>query len=365
MDLGTMELTDLAETQQASRGTEAQRSESERELLATELAPVDRGRQAWTFVMAAFILETFVWGFGFCFGVFQNYLTSYPDSPFLGSTPTLISVIGTTSLAVSYLVGFGSIALLRRFDRDVKKILWTSLVVAIGSLILSSFATQVWQLILLQGAAFGTAAGILYAPALLWVPEWFVARRGLASGLIFCGSGFGGALFPVVVGALLEKSGFRWTLRIWAVLFGIFTGLATWFVRPRVPVSRVRHARLAPIDWTFFKHPSFIIVALTTLIQALAYFPISLYMPTYTSALGLPPVNGQLVLSTFNACSVVIFGYLCDRVSYSRVIMISGLGAALSAYLVWGFARNLGLIFAFVILFGSLVSRSIFLYEER
>lgn len=29
-----------------------------------ELAPIDGGRQAWTFCASAFVLETLVWGFG-------------------------------------------------------------------------------------------------------------------------------------------------------------------------------------------------------------------------------------------------------------------------------------------------------------
>lgn len=36
-------------------------------------------------------------------------------------------------------------------------------------------------------------------------------------------------------------------------------------------------------------------------------------------------------------------------------MIASGTGAALSAYLLWGFAHSLGLIFAFVVVFGSLV----------
>ena len=41
------------------------------------------------------------------------------------------------------------------------------------------------------------------------------------------------------------------------------------------------------------------------LLQGLGYFPVSLYMPTYTSALGLPPLNGSLVLAMFNLLSVL------------------------------------------------------------
>jgi len=41
------------------------------------------------------------------------------------------------------------------------------------------------------------------------------------------------------------------------------------------------------------------------LLQALGFFPVSLYMPTYTSTLGLPPSTGSLVLATFNLVSVL------------------------------------------------------------
>lgn len=48
---------------------------------------------------------------------------------------------------------------------------------------------QVWQLILLQGVTFGVSGGILYYPVLILFPQWFVRRRGLATGIIFAGAG--------------------------------------------------------------------------------------------------------------------------------------------------------------------------------
>jgi hypothetical protein len=56
------------------------------------------------------------------------------------------------------------------------------------------------------------------------------------------------------------------------------------------------------------------------------------------------------------------FGHVCDIAPYSYVMIASGAGAALSAYLLWGFAHSLGLIFAFVVVFGSLVSLIFGLY---
>ncbi|KAG8679833.1 hypothetical protein FRC11_003247 [Ceratobasidium sp. 423] len=80
-------------------------------------------------------------------------------------------------------------------------------------------------------------------------------------------------------------------------------------------------------------------------------------MTVYTTSLGLSALDGTLVLSVFNFSSIIgqiIFGHACDVAPYQYVIIISGAGAALSAYLLWGFAHSLGLIFAFAVIFGSL-----------
>jgi hypothetical protein len=52
------------------------------------------------------------------------------------------------------------------------------------------------------------------------------------------------------------------------------------------------------------------------LLQGLGYFPVSLYMPTYTSTLGLPPLDGSLVLATFNFFSVL--GTTISKLTDSR-----------------------------------------------
>lgn len=70
--------------------------------------------------------------------------------------------------------------------------MWTGLIVCSGTLLASSFTNRVWQLILTQGVFYGLAAGPLITPVYMWLPEWFVAKRGLAGGIIFGFSGVGG-----------------------------------------------------------------------------------------------------------------------------------------------------------------------------
>lgn len=39
--------------------------------------------------------------------------------------------------------------------------------------------------------------------------------------------------------------------------------------------------------------------------QAMAYFPVSLYIPSYSAAIGLSTVDGTVALATFNMARVV------------------------------------------------------------
>ena len=58
------------------------------------------------------------------------------------------------------------------------------LFVIVVALIASSFSTHVWHLIVTQGILYGIGGGILYAPVLMFLDEWFVKRKGLAFGVM-------------------------------------------------------------------------------------------------------------------------------------------------------------------------------------
>ncbi|CAE7198992.1 unnamed protein product [Rhizoctonia solani] len=327
----------------------------------SSLPPMDKGFEAWSFVAAGFVLETLVWGFGFTYGVFQEYFLHHRT--FGDASEAEIGAVGTVALAVEYFEVLFVNIVAQHWPHRTRLMMWSSLGLCCGSLLLASFATQVSHLILLQGILFGIGGGGLYAPVIIYLSEWFSVRRGLAAAIIFGGSGAGGACFPVAVNFLLTNLGFRWTLRIWAAFMFVFGAVALAFTKPRLPVVRPQSdgpslwERLTRQHWAFLKSPLFLCMTVTNVIQALGYFPVSLYMTVYTASLGLSALDGSLVLSVFNLSSIIgqiIFGHACDIAPYQYVIVISGTGAALSAYLLWGFAHSLGLIFAFVVIFGSL-----------
>lgn len=55
-----------------------------------------------------------------------------------------------------------------------------------------------------------------------------------------------GAVFPVLIEFCLSKLGFRWTLRIWAIAYGLVAGLSLVFVKTRIPTPVYRHKRDRP-----------------------------------------------------------------------------------------------------------------------
>ncbi|CAE6417854.1 unnamed protein product [Rhizoctonia solani] len=64
------------------------------------LPPVDKGFAAWSFVFAGFMLEALVWGFGFTYGVFQEYFLHHRT--FGNASEAEIGAVGTVALAIQY-----------------------------------------------------------------------------------------------------------------------------------------------------------------------------------------------------------------------------------------------------------------------
>ncbi|KIM40029.1 hypothetical protein M413DRAFT_190559 [Hebeloma cylindrosporum] len=323
---------------------------SSQDLDNPHLPPVDQGRRAWVFCICACIFEAFIWGWNGTYGVFQDFYTSHP--PFNTSSTAAVSVIGTASLGIQYIEVLLVMMVFQRYPEYAKRAMWISLVVATLSLFLSSFATELWHMLLLQGVIFGISAGILCAPVLIWLSEWFVVRRGLAGGVILGGAGIGGFVLPPVMGFLLDSLGFRWTLRIWAAILAVCCGIALIGVNPRIPGNRptmdIPRQDWFPKDMHYLKTPPTFLFIGITVVQALGFFPVSLFIPAYTSSLSSATLPSTIVLALFNVTSVIfyiVFGHYCDKYPYPYVILGSGVGSALAAFILWGFASSLGWVF--------------------
>lgn len=70
-------------------------------------------------------------------------------------------------------------------------------IVAVGSvsiivgMLITGLCSQLWQLILAQGALVGLGSGFLFLPSIAVLPQYFEKKRGLATGIGSSGSAIG------------------------------------------------------------------------------------------------------------------------------------------------------------------------------
>jgi hypothetical protein len=111
------------------------------------LPPVDRGRHAWTFMVAATVMETITWGLPYSVGVLHAY---WVHERFPGSSSTI--TLAATLMNGLLLVAAGLFApLLAFFAYYTTYIQLVGLAAGTASLVCSAFVTRPWHLIITLG----------------------------------------------------------------------------------------------------------------------------------------------------------------------------------------------------------------------
>ncbi|KAJ3482153.1 hypothetical protein NLI96_g7172 [Meripilus lineatus] len=106
----------------------------------------------------------------------------------------------------------------------------------------------------------------------------------------------------------------------------------------------------------FLKRAVFWTYNTTNMLQAMSFFPVSLYIAVFATSIS-SPLSATIVLALFNVSGVlgqIFIGYLSDVLPYPWIMFSSSLGSAIAAFLLWGFADTLTQVFAFAIIFGGL-----------
>ncbi|GAA6017893.1 hypothetical protein JCM10207_003490 [Rhodosporidiobolus poonsookiae] len=352
---GQHALAELAPTPSAAQqgSTRSRRLSISEPHNADSLPPVDTGVGAWTFVVFGFVLECFVWAYGYSFPSVLVYLQH--TEPWSHSSLAQLSAIGSTLLALLFFVPVFAVSLLRRYNDWRRPILFAMVAVNSGSMLASSWATKTSHLIVLQGVLGGFSGAVLYAPVLLYLNDWFMEKRGLSSGIVFSGSSIGGAAFPFLINHILERYGFATLCRIWAGVTLVAFAPAVWFVKPRVPTSRVASGQRAP--WLaaspkMLVDPIVLVVCAITLVASLPYYQVSFYLPTYVLSLGTS-TSSTIVVALINGSAslgAVAVGWASDT-SLPWTVVALGLASGAVALLAWGFASSLAAVFAFAVVY--------------
>ncbi|KAK2676356.1 RTA-like protein [Fusarium oxysporum f. sp. vasinfectum] len=327
-----------------------QRFESRASDAQFSLPPVDGGRKAYLFLAACWVVEAVTFGFGFSFGVFQEYYSHH--EPFAGSNS--IAAIGTTTTGMLYLGAPFVVIICRFYPRQARWFTYAGLFVTSLAMVMSSFCTTVPQLIATQGVLFGIGGCFAYCPCTLYIDEWFVRRKGFAYGIVWSAAGAGGAVLPLILETLLKNYGFQTTVRICAgILFATAAPIA-YFIKPRLPLSATIHRK--PLNMRFVTSRVFLLHQLVNVVEATGYFLPTIYLPTYArTTFGTSTILSALTVILVNIATTIglmVMGSLSDKLAVTTCMLISAVGVGISVLLVWGLTASLPVLYVFCVMYG-------------
>ena len=292
----------------------------------------------WLMVIAGFLVLMVSWGCQFAFSVFLIPLTEH-----FGWTRA--NTAGVFSFNI-LLFGVGSIfsgKLTERFGP--RAVVGVGGALMGGGLILSAAIQNLWQLYLVYGVIIGLGASTTWGPLAATVSRWFIARRGLAMGIMSLGISLGIMVLPPLSRYLITRLGWRMSF----ILLGLLTGLlimGTSLLLKRDPEEKGLNPYLenpkrsaeekipatslaAGQDWSLSEAlvtRTFWMIFAANLFWLIGFYMVSVHLAAYGTDLGLSPMAAAFAISLIGGGSIfgkVFMGFLSDRIGPQKVLVFN------------------------------------------
>ena len=309
-------------------------------------------------VVASTALVFTVCGIGFAFGVYQDayeVLSHDPHSPFYGSSPAMIDLIGTLAISLMTIGAPYATAWAKQFPPQF--VIWAGGLVYALALLLASFSQRTWQVQLTQGLLAGLGTCLTYMPAVTVAPTWFTARRGLAMGIVLSGTGIGGVVWAPVLHALVTKTGWRNSLRISSAIAFVLVSAAAPIMRWEPAASRrfITEAqsrrpaasglsmvaglfKIPLIDYRIARSRKFLAQALSAALQSAAYYTPVFFFASYARTLGYTAATASNFIALSNAANAVgkiVIGHAAERIGRLNALLLTTAVSAVVALGLW------------------------------
>ncbi len=234
-----------------------------------------------------------------------------------------------------------------------------------AGLLLATLVRQPWQLYATLGILVGAGGNCLgYTAHALFLPDWFVRRRGLAMSVAFSGVGAGSILLLPWWQTIIERDGWRAACAtMGVVVLAVLAPLnllvrrrpADLGLRPdgdRDPPAAVAAARRtnvvdpawAAVDWTLaraLRTARFWWIATGYGTAMFAWYAVQVHQTKYLVEVGFSPTDAAWALGSVSLTAVpgqILLGHLSDRVGREWVWTIGSAGFALCYLALLGLA---------------------------
>ncbi|KAL0932296.1 MFS monocarboxylate [Colletotrichum truncatum] len=308
------------------------------------------GLSGWCVVLGSFCAMLSVFGLPNTAAVFESY---FSQNQLRDYSPSQIGWIFSIYLFVVYLFG---ILVGPAFDKYGHRVLVAvGSVIMVASLVVLSFCSAYYQIILTFSVMAGLGGSLLNTPSYAVIGHWFNTRRGLAMGLAATGGSFGGIVLPFVLQAAIPKFGFAWSMRLLGLVYLIFAIPSNLFMRTRLPPSENFNS-IWP-DIRLFREPKFVFCCGGIFFMEYGVLIPLTYIISFSVSKGQDASTSYLLPILLNAGSVIgraAPGYIADWIGRFNTIiitvglcMISVLGIWLPAGSSWPTLLAFTFIFGF------------------
>ncbi|KAL1920322.1 uncharacterized protein VTP21DRAFT_1468 [Calcarisporiella thermophila] len=310
------------------------------------------GGYGWVIVVMTFLVNFSIFGVIYSWGIYQDI---YINKVFHGRYSTLaISFVGSLGSSFPISIGFLVQPILARIGTQ-----WT---LAIGtllttvSLILASFAIELWHIFLTQGLLFGIGASFVWFPSIVCLQQWFLKRRGVATGIAIAGSGIGGLALSPLVSTVTAQFDYRWSLRVLALFAIVLLTIATIFLKPLYIVPPQVRNQMKPklIDFKIIT-PKLRLLMVAGFIITFGYLAPFFMLNTYARFIGVSPslaATTSGIMSGVNSVARILLGLAADRIGRMNTIFLCTFIAGLVTMIIWPLAKTFDTLMAFVVLYG-------------
>lgn len=213
-----------------------------------------------------------------------------------------------------------------------------------------TFAAPVWTLFVAQ-LVFGLSYALEFWACNQLAAQYFDKRKGLALGIVYSGSGVGGAVFSIALSQLERAVSLEWGVRILAVFAWLTLIPASLLLKERSrPVMSVLNRRL-------FRNVNFLLCMLVAALSSFSLFVPPFFLPTYAESAGYSAAIGAYLVAGYNLASAfgrIGFGLLSDWRGSVTSLTVAMTLMGVSILTVWTVSgSNLGLLVFFLILNGA------------
>jgi len=274
------------------------------------------------------ILDEFGWERGVTAGAFSfGFLISAILSPILGRMMDRLGPVAVMELGVGLMA---------------------------SGLLLASLTSEPWHLYLTLGVLVGSGSICLgFSGHSLFLPNWFVRRRGLATSLAFAGVGVGSVTLLPWAQFLIERSGWRAACWAMGLLLLLILAPINLLVRKRpedldlrpdgdsVPGGAARHDLnvidkvWADVDWTLsraMRTARFWWIALGYFCGLYVWYAIQVHQTKYLIEIGFSPMIAAWALGLVSLTGIpgqIALGHISDRIGREWIWSAGSMGFAI------------------------------------